>query len=575
MSATAESIANPPRRRAGASPWVWLAVVLALPSLVPLLATLASLARPDHDTLTHLSHHVLPQVGGNTLWLLLGVGLGTALLGTALAALVALCEFPGRRLFATALVLPLALPGYVMAVAFIDLFDYAGPVAAWLRGVGAPALPEIRSRSGLIAVMTLALYPYVYLVARDAFASQGARALEAARALGMGPWRAFARASLPMARPWIAGGTLLVLMETLADFGTVAAFNYATFTTAIYKAWFALFSTDTALQIAAVMLIVVIALVTIEAATRRRQSYVALGHRHVARMPLGRRAWIATALCTLVLALALGLPLSRLAWNALAHLAELDARYLATVRNALTLATVAALLTTTAAFIAAMAARERPGLLTTATTRLATLGYGLPGALLAIGLYVPMARLSTWLAERHGLDVGLEGGLLLLLVAYGIRFTAVAHAPVAGGLLRIKPSLLEASRSLGVTGTRQLRQVHWPLLRGSFATAVLLVFVDVMKEMPITLMMRPFGWDTLATRVFELTSEGEWARAALPSLAIVLAGLVPVILLTRREGRTDAHGRASAARAGRAGAADAHGRASAARAGRAGAADAT
>ena len=549
MQATVESLPPPPdparpagapiatplrRRGTAASAWVWLAVALSLASLVPLLVTLGSLTRPDADTLGHLVDHVLPQVGGNTLWLLLGVGVGTSLLGTALAALVALCEFPGRRLFAWALLLPLALPGYVLAVVFIELFDYAGPVASALRDAGWPALPDFRTRGGLVLVMTLSLYPYVYLVAREAFASQGARAMEAARALGMGPWRAFARASLPMARPWIAAGTLLVLMETLADFGTVAAFNYDTFTTAIYKAWFALFSTDTALQIAAIMLLLMLVLVTIEAATRSRQSFAALGHRAAPRTPLGRRAWLATTLCLLVLGAAVLVPFSRLLWNALAHLQQLDARYLDTVVSALTLASIAALLTTTAAFIVAMAARSRPGLLTTATTRLATFGYGMPGALLAIGLYVPAARLSTWLAETRGLEVLLEGGLLLLLVAHGIRFMAVAHAPVAGGLLRIRPSVLEASRSLGVTGTRQLRLVHWPLLRGSFATAALLVFVDVMKEMPITLMMRPFGWDTLATRVFELTNEGEYARAALPALAIVLAGLVPVIWLTKR-----------------------------------------
>lgn len=505
-----------------------------LPSLVPLLATLAALLQPDAETLGHLWQHVLPEVAANTLWLLLGVGLGSALLGTALAALVSLCEFPGRHLFAWALVLPLALPGYVLAVAFIGLLDYSGGLATVLRDDLGVQLPEIRSRAGLVAVMTLSLYPYVYLVAREAFASQGARALEAARALGMGPLRAFARASLPMARPWIAGGTLLVLMETLADFGTVSAFNYVTFTSAIYKAWFGLFSTNIALQIAAVMLLVVFALVGLEATSRCRQSFVALGHRHATRLPPGEHAWLATAFCTLVLLCALVLPVSALAWDAAAHLRDLDARYWGYLRNALSLAAMAAVLTTTAAFLIALAARERPGRVTTLATRIATLGYGLPGALLAIGLYVPVARFSTWLAGTFGWNVPLEGGLLLLLVAYGIRFTAVAHAPVAGGLLRIRPSLIEASRGLGVTGARQLQQVHWPLLRDSFATAALLVFVDVMKEMPITLMMRPFGWDTLATRVFELTSEGEYARAALPSLAIVLAGLVPVILLTRR-----------------------------------------
>ncbi|QOW23333.1 iron ABC transporter permease [Lysobacter avium] len=514
--------------------WTWLAVALTLPSLIPLGATLAALARPESETLQHLWQYVLPQVAGNTAWLLLGVGAGSAILGTALAALVALCEFPGRRWFAWLLVLPLAMPGYVLAVAFIGLFDYGAPFTAWLREHAAWQLPDIRSRAGLIAVMTLALYPYVYLVAREAFASQGARALEAARALGMGPWRAFFRASLPMARPWIAGGTLLVMMETLADFGAVSAFNYDTFTTAIYKAWFALFSTDTALQIAAVLLVAVLVLVGLETASRRRQSFVSVGHAKAPRLQTGRRGWWATTLCALVLVVALGLPLSQLGWQALAHLDDLDPRYFASLRNALSLSAMAAALTTAAAFVIALAAREQPGMLTTTATRISTLGYGLPGALLAIGLYVPVARFSTWLAETRGWDVPLEGGLVLLLVAYGIRFLAVAHAPVAGGLLRVRPRLLEASRSMGVTGARQLRVVHWPLLRGSFATAGLLVLVDTMKEMPITLMMRPFGWDTLATRVFELTNEGEYARAALPSLAIALAGLIPVIALTRR-----------------------------------------
>lgn len=500
---------------------------------MPLTATLAALLRPDAATLAHLWQFVLPHVAGNTLWLLFGVGAGTAALGTVLAALVALCEFPGRRLFAWLLVLPLAMPGYVLAVAFIGLFDHGGVVAGTLREGFGVALPKIRGRSGLTLVMTLALYPYVYLVAREAFASQGMRAQEVARALGMGPWRAFVHASLPLARPWIAGGTLLVLMETLADFGTVSAFNYDTFTTAIYKAWFALFSTGTALQIAAVMLVAVLVLVGLETASRRRRSFASTGHAGAVRIELGRRGWWASILCSAVLLLALGLPLARLVWDAVRHLADLDARWTGYLFNALSLSALAAALTTVAAFALALAAREQPGLRTTVATRVATLGYGLPGALLAIGLYVPLAHVSTWLAER-GIDLVLEGGLLLLLVAYGIRFTAVAHAPVAGGLLRIRPSLLEASRSLGVTGARQLRRVHWPLLRGSFATAALLVFVDTMKEMPITLMMRPFGWDTLATRVFELTSEGEWARAALPSLAIVLAGALPVVLLTRR-----------------------------------------
>lgn len=517
----------------GRAPWLWLAIGISLPGLVPLLSALAALARPDPATIDHLITHVLPLVGRNTAWLLLGVGIGSAVLGTALAALVALCDFPGRRAFAWLLVLPLVFPGYVLATVFIELFDYAGPVGTLLRALGAPEVP-FRSRAGLIAVLTLSLYPYVYLVAREAFATQGSRALEVARSLGMRPLRAFFSTSLPLARPWVAGGTLLVLMETLADFGTVAAFNYDTFTTAIYKAWFALFSPDTALQIAAVMLVFVIALVMVEAALRRRQSFATVGHPESSRVHLGRYAWPASALCGLVATLAFAVPAGRLLWNSARHIGDLDTRYLDSVANALGLSIAAAVLTALAAYAVAMAARTRPGPASMVVTRLATVGYGLPGALLAVGLYVPVARFSTWLSNATGLDTAWQGGLALLLVGYGIRFLAVAHAPVAGGLLRIRPGLVDASRSLGITGARQLRRVQWPLLRGSFAAAALLVFVDVMKEMPITLMMRPFGWDTLATRVFELTSEGEWARASLPSLAIVLAGLIPVLLLTRR-----------------------------------------
>lgn len=523
----------PPTRRGRFGGLSLLALALCLPSAVPLIAALAALFNPDPEMLGHLWQHTLPRVSLNTLWLLLGVGVGTVLLGTALAALVALTDFPGRRVFRWALVLPLALPGYVFAVAFIGLFDYSGAFATLLREHGL-MLPEIRSRGGVIAVMTLALFPYVYLVASDAFASQGARALEAARALGMSPQRAFLRAALPLARPFIAGGVLLVLMETLADFGTVAAFNYDTFTSAIYSAWFAMFSTDTALQIAAVMLLAVIALVLLEAHSRRRQSFVQLGAVSAARLPLGRWRWAATALCALVFALAFALPVARLGWIAAAHLHELDARYVEFVWNGVLLSAMAAALTVAAALVLALAAREQPGLLSTLALRIGTVGYGLPGALLAIGLYVPVTRASGWLLDRLQIDMALTGGLGLLLIAYGVRFTAVAHAPVSAALLRVRDSHLEAAQLLGVTGLRRLQQVHWPLLRGGLATAALLVFVDVMKEMPITLMMRPFGWNTLATRVFELTNEGEWRRAALPALSIVAVGLIPVLLLTRR-----------------------------------------
>ena len=517
----------------GGAGWALAAVLIGLPMLLPLAAVAASYFHVDAALWAHFAQHVLPEVALNTLWLLVGVGIGVSLLGTALAALVALTEFPGRRFFGFGLLLPLAVPGYVLATAYVGLFDYGAPLASTLRGFGL-SLPEIRSRGGVILVLTLALYPYVYLVARGAFASTGARALEAARALGHTPLQAFRRVALPLAAPWIAGGTLLALMETLADFGTVAVFNYDSFTTAIYKAWFALFSIDAALQLAGALLLVASVLLLLESRLRRGRRYAITQHVPAARLPLGRRGWAATLFCTTVLAVAFVLPVAQLAAWGFKHLHEADARLLRLAGNSLSLAALAAALTVTAALALAYAARLRASTVTRWATRIATLGYAFPGPLLALGLFVPYAAFINALNSASGMSLTVQGGLGLMLVAYAVRFAAVAHTPLANGLLRITPTMDEAARLLGVQGLQRLRRVHAPLLSGSLGTAALLVLVDVMKEMPLTLMTRPFGWDTLAVRIFELTSEGEWSRAALPALAIVLAGLLPLWLLNRR-----------------------------------------
>lgn len=514
----------------GGSFWLLLAGLLALPALLPLAAILLALPQADTATWSHLWQYVLPQVTANTFWLLLGVGLGVSGLGTVLAALVAFTEFPGRRFFSWALLLPLALPGYVMATVMIGVFDWSGTLATQLREWGLQ-LPEIRSRGGVILTLIAVLYPYVYLVTRGAFLTQGARTLEMARSLGHTPLAAWARVALPLAAPWIAGGTLLALMETLADFGTVSAFNYDTYTSAIYKAWFALFSVETALQLAGILVLMALALLALEQRLRRGRRFQQQGASPV-RLRLGRARWAASALCASVFAFAFALPALQLLLWALAHQAELGARDVAAARNAVTLALAAAVITTSVALLLALAARRRPGTATQTATRAALLGYALPGPLLALGLYVPFATVLRTFNE-WGWAVSIQGGLALMLCAYTARFLAVAHAPVSSGLLRIGNSVEEAARLLGVSGAALLRRVHLPLLRGSLAGGALLVFVDVMKEMPITLMTRPFGWDTLAVRVFELTSEGEWTRAALPSLGIVLAGLLPVLLLNR------------------------------------------
>jgi iron(III) transport system permease protein len=529
--------ARPRRARGLRSPgrgpgWHLLALAIAAPTLAVLLVVAAALLRPDPAIWAHLSAHVLPRAAWNTLWLVLGVGLGVGVLGTLLAALVALCEFPGRAFFAWALLLPLAVPAYVLATVYIGLFDYAGPVQSLLRAwhPGLPGL-EIRNRWGAMAVLVLTFYPYVYLVVRNALASQGARLMEVARLLGHRPGQAFRRAALPLALPWISGGTLLAMMETLADFGAVAAFNHDTLTTAIYRTWYGLFSVSGALQIAAVLLVSVLALLALEQRVRAGQRFVALGSTPVQRRRLGRRgAWLATLACGLVWLLAFALPVGQLLLWAAGELGDLDRRYWQLAANSLQLALGAALLLPALALALSWAQRRAPTALLGWLARLATLGYAMPGALLAVAFFAAAGLLLTRLP---GLTDLMRGSILLLLIAYGVRFLAVAATPVNGAALRLKPSLEEAARGLGVSGLRLFLRVHLPLLRGGVLAAALLVFVEVMKEMPITLMTRPFGWDTLAVRIFEFTAEGQWRRAALPALAIVAVGLLPTYWLHR------------------------------------------
>ena len=529
----------------GRGPLLTAAVVAALPVTVLITLAWGAFGAPAAD-MQHLFDHVVPGVLLNTLVLVVGVTLLAGLLGTALAWLVTAYEFPLRSLFSWALLLPMAIPAYVLAFVAIAGLDFAGPVQTALRGVfGADLrLPPIRSTGGVILVMTLALYPYVYLLARGAFATQGRRAMEVAASFGLTPRQALLRVQLPLARPWIAGGAALVAMETLADFGTVAVFNYDTFTTAIWRAWSALYSIEAALQLAGALVLLVAVALMFEQRARAAQRHTALGGPDAPRHRLtGGRAAAATALPATVLLLALVLPgIALVAW-ALGHAArDLDADWWAAAGRSVALGLMAAALVCTLAVALAYAVRARPDGATRGLARLATLGYALPGAVLAVGVFLPMAGLNNLLeaaARTLGTDWPgyLQGSVAVLLLAYAVRFLAVAHAPIEANLGRITRSIDDGARLLGADGLALLRRVHLPLLRTGTLTAAALVFVDVMKEMPITLMTRPFGWDTLAVRVFELTSEGEWTRAALPALAIVLVGLLPVALLLRRAER--------------------------------------
>lgn len=525
--------------------WLVLASAVAALVMVPVAVGLLAFAQVDVGILQHLGEFVLPDLLRNTVWLLLGVSLGVTVLGVSLAALVALCEFPGRRWLEWALLLPLAVPAYVSAFVMIDLLDYSGPLQTWLRtSWGLLQLPDIRSGGGVVLVLSLSLYPYVYLIAKNAFASQGTVALEAAQALGMAPWQGFFKVALPMARPWIAAGLLLALMETLADFGTMAVFNYDTFTTAIYKAWYGLFSLTAAAQLSCILLLFVLVLVVIEQRSRQGMRFAAVGRSSSTRR---RRlspvhGALALAYATLVLALAFGVPVTQLVrWSVASVALDLDARYWTFLWHSVLLATLGATLVVAVALLLAYAGRQRPGSGMTWLQRLATLGYAFPGAVLAVGLFIPVAAVDAGMSRIAQTVLGIEttgwlkGTLLVMLLAYLVRFLAVSFGPLNSGLQRISRNVDEAAHSLGVHGQALLLQVHWPALRLSLQTAAVLTFVDIVKEMPITLMTRPFGWDTLAVRIFEMTSEGEWQRAALPAMAIVLVAIAPIVLLASRK----------------------------------------
>jgi iron(III) transport system permease protein len=515
--------------------------------LLPLSVLALSWQNIDLQIWSHLWDTQMPRLLGNTLTLVVGVGCGVTVIGVSLAWLTSLCEFPGRRWLDWALMLPFAIPAYVLAFVFVGLLDFAGPVQSLLRewfGSGL-RLPRVRSTGGVIIVLVLVFYPYVYLLARTAFLAQGKGLMEAARMLGQSPWQAFWRVALPVARPAIGAGVALALMETLADFGAVAVFNFDTFTTAIYKTWYGFFSLSSAAQLASLLLLAVMLVLYGERRARGQDHAANERPRGQALYRLsGLKAWLASGWCALVFACAFVVPMLQLVvWCWQRGRFDLDERYRELILHTLYLGAMAALITVTVALLLAFARRQAPTPGIRAGVAVANLGYALPGSVLAVSLMLAFSfldrelvvPLSGWLGGA-GRPL-LLGSVAALLVAYLVRFIAVAYGPLESSLARIRPSLPEASRSLGVGGPRLFFKVYLPLLLPGTLSAALLVFVDTLKEMPATLLMRPFGWDTLAVRVFEMTSEGEWARASLPALTLVLVGLLPVIGLIRRSAR--------------------------------------
>jgi iron(III) transport system permease protein len=530
------------------------ALLLALLVAAPVLSVLVNLLQGGTgDTWAHLASTVLPEYVASTFWLCLWVGLGTAVVGVSTAWATVMWDFPGRRMLDWALVLPLATPAYVMAYTYTDLLQFVGPVQTGLRDAfgwerGDYWFPDVRTTSGAACMFVAVLYPYVYLLTRQSLLERAAGLTEAARMLGQGAWASFFRVSLPLARPAIAAGVSLALMETLADYGAVSYFGVQTFTTGIYRAWFSLGDRVAAAQLSALLLGFVATLLLLERLTRGgarfHDSSRAGGSARRHALPRGS-GWLVTLLCLLPLAAGFVIPAGVLLnWALSEGDAQFGEHFVRLAANSFTLAAVASLCAVALALLLAYAVRSSRSHLVMLARSIVGLGYAVPGAVIAVGILIPVTRLdhvlsglwTDWTGSNPGLL--LTGGIGALIYAYLARFLTVSLQSVESGLSRITPSMDEAARSLGLGSSATLRRVHWPMLRGSLLTAALLVFVDVMKELPATLVMRPFNFDTLATQAYTLASDERLHEASTAALTIVVVGLLPVILLSRQIARS-------------------------------------
>ncbi len=540
--------------------WTAGAVLLVLVVASPIIAVIGMALLPDDGVWAHLAATVLPGYLSNTFWLVLGVAVGVLAIGIAPAWLVSMCRFPGRWFFEWALLLPIAVPAYVIAFVYTDLLEFAGPVQTALRrSFGWTSardywFPDIRTIGGAVAMMSLVFYPYVYLLTRAAFVAQSVCLLEASRVLGRGPWRSFLTVALPLARPAIVAGLSLALMETLADFGTVQYFAVDTFTTGIYRVWLDV-NEPAAAQMAASLLVMVLALIWIERRSRRNQRYHQTTTRYRALPGYrlhGIRAWLAVLACGLPLVLGFVVPAAVLGDYALSYLDEhAFARFVGDFVNSMMLASSAAAVCVAVAVFLAYGVRLNGGKLLAGLNRFASIGYAVPGSVLAVGAVPPLARLDhaiDGLAESlFGISTGLvlSGTVAALIFAYVVRFLALANGAVESGLSKVTPNMDAAARTLGEGPGGTLLRVHLPLIRGGILAGAILVFVEVMKELPATILLRPFNFQTLATRTYEYASDERIAEAALPALTIVLAGIIPVIILSTairrsRPGHADA-----------------------------------
>lgn len=542
------------KRKSGSRLWTFCTVAIALLVGVPVFTVAANIFVPSGDIWQHLASTVLPAYIMNSIWLMLGVGTGVFILGVGTAWLVTMCRFPGSSWFNWLLIIPMAVPAYLMAYTYTDFLAYTGPLQSVMRdvtgwGLGDYWFPNVRSLGGAILMMSFVFFPYVYLLTRAAFLEQSSSLLEASRSLGATPMQSFYKIALPLARPSIAAGMALALMETLNDFGTVDYFGVQTFTTGIYRTWFGLGERAAAAQLAGFLLIFILFLILLERWSRNKMNLKQGGTGRYKRLFVyeltGWKAWGSTLFCALPVLVGFILPTLILVDMMIANFdAAVDARFLQYSLNTILVALIAGVVALAVALIMAYGVRLNPGILTKTSTRIGSMGYAIPGSVIAVGILIPFGwvdnSIDSWLRSTFGISSGLllSGTIFALIFAYVVRFLAVAFSTVEASLAKITPSMDEAAEGMGYGFTKILGKVHIPMMRGSLFAAIMLVIVDVIKELPATIIVRPFNFDTLAVQVYRLASDERLAESSGAALAIILVGLVPVFILSKSIART-------------------------------------
>lgn len=534
--------------------WNVITIFIAVLVAIPVLTVAANIFVPSGDVWQHLASTVLPDYIKNSLILMVGVGAGVFILGVGNAWLVTMCRFPGSKQFNWLLILPMAVPAYLMAYTYTDFLTYTGPLQNMIRditgwGLGDYYFPDVRSIGGAIIMMSFVFFPYVYLITRAAFMEQSNSLLEASRSLGATPFQSFYKIALPLARPSISAGMALALMETLNDFGTVDYFGVQTFTTGIYRTWFGLGERAAAAQLAAFLLIFILFLILLERRSRNKMSLKQETTGRYKRLSVyrlkGWKAWGSTLFCSLPVLIGFVFPAMILTDMMIANFdIAVDSRFLEFSFNTVLVALIAGFVALAVALVMAYGVRLNPNILTRTATRIGSMGYAIPGSIIAVGILIPFGwvdnTLDSWMRDTFGLSTGLllSGTIFALIFAYVVRFLAVAYNTVEASLGKVTPSMDEAAEGMGYGFGKILRKIHMPIMSGSLFAAIMLVIVDVIKELPATIIVRPFNFDTLAVQVYRLASDERLAESSGAALAIILVGLIPVFILSRSISRT-------------------------------------